>query len=422
MLSLVALAAALLVGTALTRALSSGFERREKRVIHLGFLAQLAGVLALIGITKYYYGYGDMLSYHRNGSFIAAHWANDFTGLAPDVLRLLLQQGGEELVFHGGGTATGSMQALAAILAMLTDASLLAMCTVIAVFGYASRLLVYRVLRADLAPAHRNPVLWASLLMPSVVFWSGGLLKEAVAMIGIGPLLWGVREVVQGRRKLTGVAMAVFGTVVCGLFKGYLLPPFVLAFAVWFYVRRAHRTGSSLLAKPSRLIFAVVAAFGLLILIGSLFPRYDFRKIEEQVIEEQAKGESADGGSNFRLNDSQSSGTASMALRAPWAVTTALLRPTLIEARNPLALLNGLETLLLSILLFQALSRRGIREVLRRIRSSSILSFCAVFTLVLALGVGFSTTNMGTLSRYRMPLIPFFVLLLVVVRAPEDGP
>jgi hypothetical protein len=40
--------------------------------------------------------------------------------------------------------------------------------------------------------------------------------------------------------------------------------------------------------------------------------------------------------------------------------------------------------------------------------------FCTVFVLALALGTGLATTNMGTLSRYRAPMEPFFFILIMV--------
>jgi len=44
------------------------------------------------------------------------------------------------------------------------------------------------------------------------------------------------------------------------------------------------------------------------------------------------------------------------------------------------------------------------------------------FVLVLALGTGLSTANLGTLSRYRAPMMPFFLLLLIILREPEKAP
>jgi hypothetical protein len=37
------------------------------------------------------------------------------------------------------------------------------------------------------------------------------------------------------------------------------------------------------------------------------------------------------------------------------------------------------------------------------------------FVLLFALGVGASTPNLGTISRYRIPLIPFFMAAAAVV-------
>ena len=47
--------------------------------------------------------------------------------------------------------------------------------------------------------------------------------------------------------------------------------------------------------------------------------------------------------------------------------------------------------------------------------------FCAVFTLALALGTGLASTNMGTLSRYRAPMMPFFFVLLMVLRFEKEA-
>ena len=43
------------------------------------------------------------------------------------------------------------------------------------------------------------------------------------------------------------------------------------------------------------------------------------------------------------------------------------------------------------------------------------LTFCAVFVLTFAVAVGLSTLNLGTLSRYRIPMMPFFTVLLFVL-------
>jgi hypothetical protein len=41
--------------------------------------------------------------------------------------------------------------------------------------------------------------------------------------------------------------------------------------------------------------------------------------------------------------------------------------------------------------------------------------FCLVFSLIFAFAVGVSTYNFGTLMRYKIPLMPFYCVGLVLI-------
>ncbi len=394
-----------------------GYRAWEMRLIRFALLAHVLGALSLIAVYKYYYGAGDLIGYHRSGGIIAAHLAADFWNIAPRVLSLLFQTGGEELIHHGAGSSTGSMHALAAILSFLLGNSLLASSLIIASAAFYGKVAMYYVLRRELDPRFHRPALIGSLLVPSAVFWSGSLLKESVVMSFLGAVILGGYLMIAERRRLSGGLLFLVGIVGCGLFKAYLLVPTSVAAILWLYVRRTKKNRST---RPVYLVFAVGGILGLMIIIGNLFPRYDVFRAETQLIEEQQTMGRATGGSNYSLLSSAPASTQALIVASPWAVFTALFRPTIIEARNPLALANGLETLVLLIMFVQVLRRTGARRSISIIRESPILTFCAIFTLLLALGVGFATPNMGTLSRYRMPLIPFFVVLLGVLGAPNQ--
>jgi hypothetical protein len=60
-------------------------------------------------------------------------------------------------------------------------------------------------------------------------------------------------------------------------------------------------------------------------------------------------------------------------------------------------------------------------DLVRRVTANPALMFCFIFVLVLAMGTGLSTANLGTLSRYRAPMMPFFLLLLLILREPEKA-
>jgi hypothetical protein len=43
------------------------------------------------------------------------------------------------------------------------------------------------------------------------------------------------------------------------------------------------------------------------------------------------------------------------------------------------------------------------------------VAFCLGFSLIFAFAVGVSTYNFGTLVRYKIPMLPFFIIALILV-------
>ncbi len=407
-----------LVGTIGMRYALRGLAKWERKLLWISYVAHLLGVFAGDLIATYYYGGGDRFMYHNVGGVISAHLHTDFYDIAPRLLELLFQQGGEELVPFGALTATGSMQATAAILHYLFGGTLIGSCAVVGLLGYFSKLTIYRVFRAELQKRHWRAALIATMLVPSVLYWSTGLLKEAVAIIFLGLLVSG-GHMLTTRRTVKGILLLAVGAVGISLYKPYLLIAFSFAAAVWTYVRVARLRGhSGILTKPTHLVGAALGVFGVLVIISAIFPRYDYRNIQAQLLEEQQRGAwQTDAGSHYQIGSAESQSTLRQLVTTPWAIFTALFRPMIVEARSPLAFVNGLETLVLTIMLYLVLVRRGVRRCIQDIRQSRLLSFCFVFTVLLAIGVGFTSSNMGTLSRYRMPLIPFFVVIMAVLNS-----
>ena len=76
----------------------------------------------------------------------------------------------------------------------------------------------------------------------------------------------------------------------------------------------------------------------------------------------------------------------------------------------------------LSFYALRFLLRESLSKAMARVRNSPVLMFCATFVVTLGIAVGLATTNLGTLSRYRMPLVPFFATLLLLVTARSLEP
>ena len=104
---------------------------------------------------------------------------------------------------------------------------------------------------------------------------------------------------------------------------------------------------------------------------------------------------------------------------APIALVFAVFRPAIFEVQNSMMLLNALETTTLTALMFIAFRRWSGRELRTELTSIPIISFSVAFTLVFGVAVGLGSTNLGTLSRYRVPMLPLLAPLVLVLAAPR---
>jgi hypothetical protein len=85
----------------------------------------------------------------------------------------------------------------------------------------------------------------------------------------------------------------------------------------------------------------------------------------------------------------------------------------LFEAHNSLQLANALEMAVFTGVTLALPFRLGITHAFSLLVRKPFLSFCAIFVLAFGTFTGLGTTNLGSLSRYRAPLVPFFATLLI---------
>jgi hypothetical protein len=106
-----------------------------------------------------------------------------------------------------------------------------------------------------------------------------------------------------------------------------------------------------------------------------------------------------------------------MAKLAPQAIATSLFRPFLWEAHNPIMLLSALEAVFFLLFTLRIFWRTGTIATLRLISSTPVLLMSFVFSLIFAASVGITSANFGTLVRYKIPLIPFYLSALYILQS-----
>ena len=411
---IIATPAVWMVGALLVSLHAKHLPRRIASWVWLGYWGHLAAAVAQVALTRSYFGGGDMFLYALQAGWLADAIAQNPARLLPEVLALAFQQEAHlPMQIIGAGSSTGSMSAIAGLLFLITGGSLYGALTLVVTGAYLGKLVLYRALRERMPGAERG-LLFACLLLPSAVFWSAGLLKESIA---IGPLCVLVALLIRASGWLSKETFfAIACAVPVALVKPYILVVLVVAAAVLLYLQRSTRRGT-VEVRPLYLALGSLLALGGMVLLGRLFPEYAVDSLAENLTRQQAVGQIVTGGSTYSIASGAEASPAGQLAFAPIAIITSLFRPFFFEIHNAASFVAAVEATLITTLAVRGLAKWGWRRLLGQVLNSPILAFCVVFTLAFGLGVGLGTTNMGTLSRYRMPLMPFWATLLVVWNA-----
>jgi hypothetical protein len=411
-------------GAALVAACSTGLSRRERKWVATSFFMHWGFACAQVPLTLSFYGGGDMFHYFAYGEILAQMMERDSLHVIPEVTSLLLQQQVRlPLTIMGAGTSTGSMSALAAWSFYLLGPSKYATCIAFAMLSLTGKIAIYRVFRANLDPAFRLPAAVGALFVPSFVFWSSGLVKEALAVAGFGWSILGLNLWIREGRTALGCAVLAAGALPILLVKAYILLPVALAGGSWYYWARSLKRGRVRI-RPASFAVAAVLGVGGIVLMGHYFPEYALDNFAARTSHFQgvSRGYRAlRGGSHFTLSGEVPATFLGQLAYAPAALLTSLFRPSLFEVHNLLMLANALETTVLTVLFARILFTRNLGNVRRQIADNPFLVFCLVFVAAFGVAVGLASSNLGTLSRYRCPILPFFAVLLVVLGKPRPA-
>ncbi|MCB9591645.1 MAG: hypothetical protein H6719_02830 [Sandaracinaceae bacterium] len=388
--------------------------RREASLLVLAYVAHVLAAFAQVAIIRGYYQGGDAVTYHRMASLLADLVKAEPGRFLPEVWTLTVHgQPHFPVPILGVGTSTGTMFGVTTLIAIPTGSSMYAMCLVFSVLSFASCRALYQVFRDRCPPHLHRRVLLTTMALPSVVFWTSGIVKESVAVAGFGWMVFGLHRMAQ-RRWVQGLVTLTPGFVVVALIKGYVVGAFFVASAVFLYWSRAIGVRGNVRIRPLYIVLLGGLAIGGVLALGRVFPRYSLDGIVEETAHLQEVGSQVGGGSTYSLGAGSQS-LAAQILLAPVALLTALFRPLPFEVTGFTAAINVLETTFLTGWLVVTLARERWRTLLHRVTSSPLLMFSVTFIVLFGIGVGLASTNLGTLSRYRAPLMPLFASLIAIL-------
>ncbi len=270
-------------------------------------------------------------------------------------------------------------------------------------------------------PHLHNKLAIAIIYLPTFVFWSSGILKDPICTGMMGWLTYALYNLLIKKQGLIkNSLLVILSAVILGTIKLYILVsylPFLLLFIVLHYVLVAKHFITKALIFMAILIIGI---FGIYILTDKLKEEMGglaFDKLTESVkntqdnflnISEQAE-------SSFSLGVTFDGSTSSLVKIAPAAITATLFRPYLWESKKISTLLSSLESLVLMLFTILVFLKAGPFRFAGGIIKDPMILYCFCFSILFALFVGATTLNFGTLVRYKVPCMPFYIIALILI-------
>lgn len=363
----------------------------------LGQLLLLALLLKLLSAVARYYmafvlyeGVADSQAYHDHGVHLAA------------LLRLGLY---EQPPGPFPGTATLSI--ITGVVYAVFGPAMMTGFFVFSWMGFWGLFLFFRAFRLALPQADSRRYAALVLFLPSLLFWPSSIGKESWMTFMLGLATYGAARFLTRHpgglpclaAGLTGVAlvrphMAIL--VFSGLFVAYLLRP------------SARTSLLSPLAKAAMVVLLLGSGAVLLQQTQSFFGLEETSASSVGDVIDATNAQTSQGGSAYDAAPVRSPADL------PMAAVNVLFRPFPHEASNPQALVAAAEGV--ALLALAVASSRRLRTLPGLLRHNSYLVFVSTYTLLFITAFS-SFANFGILTRQRVQVFPFFLVLLALPKA-----
>jgi len=261
-------------------------------------------------------------------------------------------------------------------------------------------------------PDKKKELLAAVFLLPSVLFWGSGVLKEGLIFFALGLLIYYSTRLFSAKAILICLG-AAFLLAFSKFYVWLAIFPGIL-FLLW-----VTKTGRQKLFLKFAAVMGIVAMSGLSIdqftdiqnpLVTLSQKQYEFSQLAYGNLSDANNKPIPTAGSIIRI-DTLEPTLSSFTANAPAALKNTFLRPYITEARSPVMLLSALETLLILVAILLCLL---CMKPLKEIRWEYVL-FCLSFVLIQFLIIGETTPVLGAVARYKTIALPFLLIAFLFV-------
>jgi ABC-type multidrug transport system fused ATPase/permease subunit len=250
--------------------------------------------------------------------------------------------------------------------------------------------------------------------IPSLGFWCSGLSKDTLLFIAICYAFYYLNVLIstQQKSKKRYWFFLLLAFLLMFKIRPFILMAVLAPMFMAYGVRLSNKINrGNIIQFLSKLTF-----FSVCILAFAFFLQSSAAETfinEAKVVNLDLTNNVIYGNKRYSLGELEFS-PIGMVKALPASVLAGIYRPFIWESLNLSLILNGLESLLLLFLTIRFFVAEKFMDRIKLIQKTEFLVFSLFFIILIAYIAGYTSILFGLLVRIRAPLIPFFILLLMV--------
>lgn len=379
-------------------------------------------------IYIYYYPGGDTISYYESSRAlvnlgmkdISSYWQVISSG-ASNTTYLLFDSGtGYPWPYMFFDPQTFFVAKLISPIVFICFKSYLVTSVVLSWISYFALWRLYKML-CRYYPFLEKRLAYGVLFIPSVLFWSSGILKDTLTFTAVCWFIVAFDGLfVLKQKRVRNTIILLLAIYVMLSIKPYILMSLLPGALVWgffSYILRIRSKAMRYAFIPLVYISSFAIGYGVLSILGDNLGKFSIDKmLRTAAITQKDLHQDYYQGSSFDIGEFEPT-LGGVAQKAPAAIVVGLFRPFIWEARNLVMIVSGIENLIYLIISFLLVLRLFFdpKRFFRILLNNPLLIFMISYTLLFSVLVGLSTSNFGALVRFKIPFMPAFVSFIVIL-------
>ena len=265
----------------------------------------------------------------------------------------------------------------------------------------------------------------ACFFLPGVAFWSAGLLKDPITFGCIGYIVYAFLNIfILKKNYFKSIIWIVIGGLLLYFIKVYILLVLIMSLLIWLFAEFnklvENKTLRNIFAGMT-LVASAVVAYLLLNYFTTLEAAQQYQldnfagnaEFQRKMYADIALGKKD---SHFEIN------TSNPVVMVLSGISATFYRPFPWEVSSPIILLSAMESLIFLSLTVGLMFKRGVKKFFALPFSDPRILMCFVFSFAFAAAIGSATANFGALSRYKIPCMPFYLIMIMLMYRKTNLP